>query len=212
MSGQISVSTQVASYLLDIAAIKINLNNPFTWASGWKSPIYCDNRISLSYPDVRTYIKEALINTINDKFSKTEAIAGVATAGIPQGAIVANELKLPFLYVRTQPKGHGLSKQIEGRIIADQKIVVIEDLVSTGGSSMKAIEALRKVSADVLGMVSVFTYGFKQSYDLFEKENIAYYPLSDYNSLLNVAMNQGYIKPDELSKLKAWKENPASWN
>jgi len=212
MADQMSISEQVASYLLEIEAIKISLKEPFTWASGWKSPIYCDNRISLSYPDIRTFIKKALANIILDKYEKTEAIAGVATAGIPQGALVANNLDLPFLYVRSKPKGHGLTNQIEGRIITGQKIVVIEDLVSTGGSSMKAVEALRRVKMDVLGMVSIFTYGFKQSYDLFKKGNISFYSLSDYNTLLDVAMDGGYIKPEELSKLKAWRVNPVSWN
>ncbi len=211
MSEQIPVSEQVARYLLEIEAIRINLDDPFSWASGWKSPIYCDNRISLSYPQIRTYIKNELINLIRNKFKMVEAIAGVATAGIPQGALVADHLGLPFLYVRAKPKEHGLSNQIEGRTKAGQRVVVIEDLVSTGGSSMNAIEALRNAGVEVLGMASIFSYAFQQSVILFEKNELPFYSLSDYEVLIDVALRAGYIMTDEVDQLKAWRMDPAHW-
>jgi orotate phosphoribosyltransferase len=211
MSEQIPVSEQVARYLLEIEAIRINLDDPFSWASGWKSPIYCDNRISLSYPQIRTFIKNELINLIRNKFKMVEAIAGVATAGIPQGALVADHLGLPFLYVRAKPKEHGLSNQIEGRTKAGQRVVVIEDLVSTGGSSMNAIEALRNAGVEVLGMASIFSYAFQQSVVLFEKNELPFYSLSDYEVLIDVALRAGYIMTDEVDQLKAWRMDPAHW-
>jgi orotate phosphoribosyltransferase len=197
--------------LLEIGAIKLNLEKPFTWASGWKSPIYCDNRLALSYPEVRDFIKQTLCKAIESAFQNPDAIAGVATAGIPQGALVADELNLPFIYVRSKAKGHGLSNQIEGRIVKGQKVVVIEDLVSTGGSSLKAIEAIREAGMLVLGMVSIFTYGFDLSYENFHKADINYISLSDYNILIEVAVEQNIISKDQIESLQSWRESPESW-
>lgn len=211
MSVSVSVSKQVALFLLEIEAIKLNLESPYTWASGWKSPIYCDNRISLSYPHIRTYIKEQLSALLREKFREAEVVGGVATAGIPQGALVADYLGLPFLYVRPKPKEHGLSNQIEGRAQAGQQVVVIEDLVSTGGSSMKAIDALRRADMNVLGMISIFSYSFKQSIDLFDKNRITYFSLSNYETLIEVALQQGYVKKNEAEQLKDWRMAPDQW-
>ena len=211
MSESLPVSEQVARHLLSIEAIKINLDNPFTWSSGWKSPIYCDNRISLSYPPIRSYIKQALTDLIRSNFPDTEAIAGVATAGIPQGALVAERLELPFIYVRAKPKEHGLSNQIEGKVEAGKKLVVVEDLVSTGGSSMKAIEALRKSRLHVLGMVSIFTYAFQEAFDLFKEKEVLCFSLSNYEVLIEVALKEGYIEGREVDHLKAWRLDPAHW-
>lgn len=201
----------VAKKLLEISAIKLNVENPFSWASGWKSPIYCDNRLSLSYPEVRTYIKNQLANTIKENFDEVEAIAGVATAGIPQGALVADALNIPFIYVRSKPKGHGMENLIEGKITAGQKVVVIEDLVSTGGSSLKAIEALKKSEFSVLGMVSIFTYGFPIAEENFTKENVKLISLSSYTELIDEALNLNFVTQEQISDLKKWRENPATW-
>jgi orotate phosphoribosyltransferase len=211
MSETLPVSEQVARYLLSIEAIKIRLDDPFTWASGWKSPIYCDNRVSLSYPHIRTYIKQSLSDCIKQYFSHADAIAGVATAGIPQGALVAENLALPFLYVRAKPKGHGLSNQIEGRVEPGQEVVVIEDLVSTGGSSMNAIEALRQAGLEVLGMVSIFTYAFHQASNLFKDKKVLFHSLSNYEVLIEVALKEGYIKEKEVDQLKSWRLDPSNW-
>jgi len=205
------IASEVARKLLEINAIKLNVTNPFTWASGWKSPIYCDNRLSLSYPLVRTFVKEKIIEVIHNEFRETEGIAGVATAGIPQGALVADALNVPFIYVRSKPKGHGMENMIEGKVIKNQKVVVIEDLVSTGGSSLKAIEALRANHIEVLGMVSVFTYGFPIAEENFKKAGIKLITLSNYNTLLNVALSLDYISNDQVNHLKAWRKNPDKW-
>ena len=205
------VARQIVLDLLDIGAIKLNLDEPFTWASGWKSPIYCDNRLALSYPEIRDYIKHALANTVNITFEGPDAIAGVATAGIPQGALVADELGLPFIYVRSKPKGHGLTNQIEGKIVKGQKVVVIEDLVSTGGSSIKAVEAIREADMQVLGMISIFTYGFDLAFDNFRNAKIYYRSLSDYNTLIETAKNNNIISEEQVERLKAWREAPDSW-
>ena len=201
----------VAKKLLEISAIKLNVENPFSWASGWKSPIYCDNRLSLSYPEVRTYIKNELANTIKENFDEVEALAGVATAGIPQGALVADALNIPFIYVRSKPKGHGMENLIEGKITAGQKVVVIEDLVSTGGSSLKAIEALKKSEFSVLGMVSIFTYGFPIAKENFTKEKVKLISLSSYTELIEEALKLNYVTQEQISDLKKWRENPATW-
>lgn len=202
---------KVAKKLLEINAIKLNVESPFSWASGWKSPIYCDNRLSLSYPEVRTYIKNQLANTIKDNFNEVEAIAGVATAGIPQGALVADALNVPFIYVRAKPKGHGMENLIEGKIVAGQKVVVIEDLVSTGGSSLKAIEALKKCDISVLGMVSIFTYGFPVAEENFTNEKVKLISLSSYSELIDEALKLNYVTQEQISDLKKWRENPATW-
>ena len=201
----------VAKKLLEINAIKLNVENPFTWASGWKSPIYCDNRLSLSYPEVRTFIKNQLASTIQENFSGAEAIAGVATAGIPQGALVADALNIPFIYVRSKPKGHGLENLIEGKVTKGQKVVVIEDLVSTGGSSLKAIEALRKSEFSVLGMVSIFTYGFPVAQENFDNAKVPLISLSTYNELIDEALHLNYVTEEQILKLKNWREDPGSW-
>ena len=201
----------VAKKLLEIDAIKLNVDSPFTWASGWKSPIYCDNRLSLSYPEVRTYIKNQIAIAIQENFKEVEAIVGVATAGIPQGALVADALNVPFIYVRSKPKGHGMENMIEGKITTGQKVVVIEDLVSTGGSSLKAIDALKKSKFSVLGMVSIFTYGFPVAEENFAKENVKLISLSSYNELIDEALKLNYVTQEQISNLKKWRENPGAW-
>lgn len=206
-----ALAAHVAALLLEIKAIKLNLHHPFTWSSGIKSPIYCDNRLSLSYPHVRDYIKSALARLINNMYPEAEAIAGVATAGIPQGVLVADLLDLPFLYVRAKPKGHGMENLIEGKTTAGQKIVVVEDLISTGGSSLKASEALKAAGADVLGMVAIFTYGFPIAEKNFAEAAILLTCLSNYEQLIRQAVAQNYIKERDLAPLQAWRKDPGSW-
>ena len=201
----------VASKLLQIEAIKLNYKNPFTWSSGWKSPIYCDNRLSLSYPAIRTFIKESLSQAIKENFASAECIAGVATAGVPQGALVAEELDLPYIYVRPKPKDHGMGNLIEGKITKGQKVVLIEDLISTGGSSLKAAQALQEAGFKVLGMVAIFTYGFETAQKNFEEAGIPLICLSDFSSLLSEAVKQNYIGEDELIYVKSWRLDPANW-
>lgn len=197
--------------LLQVQAIKLNTEKPFTWSSGWKSPIYCDNRLALSYPAVRKSIKEGLTQVIRENFFTAEAIAGVATAGIPQGALVADSMDLPFIYVRPKPKDHGMENLIEGKVTKDQKVVIIEDLVSTGGSSLKAAQALRDAGFNVLGMVSIFNYGFDIATRNFYEANISLISLSDYSHLLTYALQENYITESELISLKAWRVDPANW-
>ncbi len=206
-----SVSQTVAAMLLEIGAIKINLRRPYTWSSGWKSPIYCDNRLSLSYPDIRNYIKEELAKSIKTSFPEVEAIAGVATAGIPQGALVADKLGLPFIYVRSSPKGHGLENMIEGKVVKKQKVVILEDLVSTGGSSLKAAEALQAQRVKVLGMAAIFTYGFNLAEENFRKAGLSLIVLSTYADMLQVAVAENIIKEKDLVHLKSWRVDPESW-
>lgn len=205
------LATEVASNLLKIGAIKLSPEEPFTWASGWKSPIYCDNRLSLSFPDVRSKIKTALSLAISNSFSGIDVIAGVATAGIPQGALVAEELGLPFIYVRSKSKGHGLQNMIEGKIEKGQKVVLIEDLISTGGSSLAAADALKEAGAEITGMVAIFTYGFDISTENFKKHNVDLVVLSDYNYLINHAQDERMFENDVLKTLKEWREDPGSW-
>ncbi len=203
---------KIAKMLLDIDAIKLNVESPFIWASGWNSPIYCDNRLSLSYPATRSFIKDKLVEAIKNSFQNLEAVVGVATAGIPQGALVADALNLPFIYVRSKPKGHGMENMIEGKITPGQKVVVIEDLVSTGGSSLKAVDALRKNNIDVLGMVSIFTYGFSLAEQNFNKSQVKLISLSNYNDLIDEALKLNYVTKEQIENLKKWKENPSEWN
>ncbi len=203
---------KIAERLLEIKAIKLQPNKPFTWASGWKSPIYCDNRISLSHPKVRTYIRQSLVEAIEDKFGKPDAIAGVATAAIAQGALVAEAMGLPFVYVRSSPKDHGRENLIEGEVRKGQSIVVIEDLISTGGSSLKAVKALRDAGCKVNGMISVFTYGFKVAEDNFKKEKCRVISLCDYDTLIAKAVDSKYVRASDLETLKAWKEKPEAWS
>ncbi|WKN33249.1 orotate phosphoribosyltransferase [Porifericola rhodea] len=206
-----SVAEIIARMFLDIGVVKLNTESPFVWSSGWKSPIYCDGRLSLSYPQVRSYIKEELSELIKRRFPQVEAIAGVATAGVPQGALVADALDLPFLYVRTKPKGHGMENMVEGEVIKGQKIVVIEDLVSTGGSSLKATAALDLSGLDVLGLVSVFTYGFDEARERFADAEIPFICLSNYDVLIKEAVEQNLISATDLSSLQAWRKAPHLW-
>ncbi len=205
------MSKTVAGMLLKIGAIKINLRRPYTWSSGWNSPIYCDNRLSLSYPDIREYIKKELAKSIKSSFPDVEAIAGVATAGIPQGALVADELGLPFIYVRSKPKGHGLENMIEGKVVKKQKVVVLEDLVSTGSSSLKAAEALKSQKVKVLGMAAIFTYGFDLADENFKNAGFPLIVLSSYADMLQVAVSEKIIKEKDLIQLKSWRVDPESW-
>ncbi len=204
-------SLNVAKLLLESEAVKLSPENPFTWASGWKSPIYCDNRKTLAFPKTRTFIKEALSNVVKTSFPEVEVIAGVATGAIAQGSLVADLLNKPFCYIRSAPKDHGLSNLIEGNLQVGQKVVIIEDLISTGGSSLKAVEAVRNAGAIVLGMVAIFTYGFSTSTEAFEKANVKLITLTNYNDLIDLALQSGYIQPSSIEMLKKWRENPANW-
>lgn len=203
---------KVAEYLLQIKAIVLQPKNPFTWASGWKSPIYCDNRKTLSFPLIRNYIRHEMASAIEEKFGKPDLIAGVATGAIAQGALVAQELGLPFVYVRPEPKSHGLENQIEGVIEKEQTVVVVEDLVSTGGSSLKAVDALKNAGCRVKGMAAIFTYNFVQTEENFKKNNCELVTLCDYNFLLKKAVESKFIKQNELETLNKWRENPKEWN
>lgn len=202
---------KIAEYLLQIKAVKLQPDQPFVWASGWKSPIYCDNRKTLSYPQIRTFIRQQFVNVINQEFAKPDVIAGVATGGIAQGALVAQDMGLPFVYVRSEAKKHGLTNMVEGVVEAGQNVVVIEDLISTGGSSIKAIEALREKGCNVKGMVSIFTYGFEEAKENLKKINCITTSLCDYNTLVEVALKQNYITESDLESLKQWRESPFSW-
>ncbi len=206
-----NIASEISEILLEINAIKLSPQEPFTWASGWNSPIYCDNRKSLSFPDARTTIKENLAEVIKEKFKGVEAIAGVATAGIPQGALVADFLGLPFIYVRSKAKGHGLENMIEGKVVPGQKVVVIEDLISTGGSSLQAIKALKNSDISVLGLVAIFTYEFPQADENFNNENVTFFTLSNYSTLIDVALNKNLIQPSDVKMLKEWRESPETW-
>lgn len=202
---------KIAEFLLQIKAIKLQPNKPFTWASGWKSPIYCDNRVTLSYPKVRTFIRQEFVNAIIEKFGKPDVIAGVATGGIAQGALVAQELGLPFVYIRSEAKKHGLTNLIEGVVEKGQSVVVIEDLISTGGSSLKAVEALREAGCEVKGMAAIFTYGFKTATDNFKAAKCKLITLSNYELLIKQALQSNYITDKDLKSLQQWRENPAEW-
>jgi len=201
----------VAAKLLKIKAVKLQPSNPFTWASGWKSPIYCDNRKTLSYPDLRNFIKIELARLIREKYDHVDAIAGVATGAIAQGAMVAEELGLPFVYVRSSPKDHGLENLIEGDLKPRMKVVVIEDLISTGGSSLKAVEAIRADGSDVIGMLAIFTYGFPEADDAFRKAKVELTALSNYDAVLETALATNYIHESELKTLQEWRISPSTW-
>lgn len=201
----------VAEKLLRVNAVKLNVKEPYTWASGWKSPIYCDNRKVLSFPYIRDYFKSELCHVIFEKFPDAEALAGVATAGIAWGAMAADQLKLAYMYVRPKPKEHGLANQVEGHYEKGQKVVVIEDLVSTGGSSLQAVDVLKRAGLNVTGMVSLFTYGFPVAAAAFARAGIAYYSLSDYASLIEVARANGMVSAGEEAVLLKWRDDPAGW-
>jgi orotate phosphoribosyltransferase len=202
----------IAEKLLQINAIKLNPRAPFTWASGWKSPIYCDNRKVLSFPFIRDFIKSEMCNVIFQDFGGADLIAGVATAGIAWGAMAADQLKLPFIYVRPKPKEHGLGNQIEGYYEKGQKTVVVEDLVSTGKSSLQVVDVLKNEGLDIIGMVSIFTYGFPVAQDAFQSAGLAYKSLTNYETLISLATDKGQVKPEDESILLNWRKDPANWN
>jgi len=211
MFNKSEIEQQVAEFLLQIKAIKLQPDNPFTWASGWKSPIYCDNRVTLSHPTIRTYIRQKLSLVIQEEFGASGCIAGVATAGIPQGALVAQELGLPFIYVRSKPKDHGTGSMIEGEVIPGQRVVVIEDLISTGKSSLQAVEALRNAGLEVAGLAAIFSYGFDQATENFKEAKCKFYTLSNYNALLKYAEENNYISAEDTEVLRKWRVSPSTW-
>ena len=202
----------IAEKLLQIKAIKLSIEHPFTWASGWKSPIYCDNRKVLSFPFVRDFIKSEMCNVIFQSFPDADMIAGVATAGIPWGAMAADQLKLPYIYVRPKPKEHGLGNQIEGFFEKEKRVVVVEDLISTGKSSLQVVDVLRNAGLQIEGMVSIFNYGFDEARRAFEKANVTLKSLTDYDSLIALAIAQLSLSNEEQEALLKWRENPAVWN
>lgn len=206
-----NMKKELAAKLLEIKAIKLQPNDPFTWASGWKSPFYCDNRKTLSFPALRTYIKNALVEAVKANFPEAECVAGVATGAIAQGALVAEELQLPFVYVRSKPKDHGMENLIEGSLEPQKKVVVIEDLISTGGSSLKAVEALRRNGNEVVGMVAAYTYGFPIAEKAFEEAKVRLVTLTDYESVVSQALATGYIKEGDTALLNEWRCDPANW-
>ena len=205
------VKEQLAKELLAIKAIKLQPANPFTWASGWKSPFYCDNRKTLSYPALRTYIKNEFAKLIKANFPEVEVIAGVATGAIAQGALVADLLELPFVYVRSAPKDHGLENLVEGCLPEGAKVVVVEDLISTGGSSLKAVNALRNMNSKVIGMVASYTYGFPVAKEAFEKADVKLLTLTDYEAVVETALKTGYISEGQIETLHEWRKNPSEW-
>lgn len=211
MKYNTEIATVVAEYLLQIKAIKLDNANPFTWASGIKSPIYCDNRKTLSYPKIRTNIRQNLVRIIAESFGDVDVIAGVATGAIAQGVLVAQEIGLPFIYVRSSNKGHGLQNKIEGAFEEGQSVVVVEDLVSTGGSSLAAVEALRNAGMNVKGMVAIFSYGLDIAIKNFADANCKLYTLTDYTTVIDHAITNNYVKKEDLESLLEWKKDPANW-
>lgn len=207
-----TTSAILSEYLLQIKAIQLNVQNPFTWASGWKSPVYCDNRIILSYPEVRNFVKKQLVQIVRERFPEANCIAGVATAGIPHGAMIADELGLPMVYVRDKPKGHGMQNTIEGRLPENANIVVVEDVISTGKSSLKAVDDLKATGANILGMVAIYTYEFDIAKERFESYQIPLYTITNYSALIPVAVEQGYVSSEYNNTLAEWRKDPASWD
>ena len=206
------LQTQFAAKLLEVKAIKLQPQDPFTWASGWKSPFYCDNRKTLSFPTLRTYVKTELTRLIMEEFPEAEAVAGVATGAIAQGALVADVLGLPFAYVRSKPKDHGLENLIEGELKPGSKVIVVEDLISTGGSSLKAVEAIRAKGNEVIGMVASYTYGFPVAIEAFKNANVELITLTDYEHVVAEALETGYISESDITLLNEWRKDPAHWN
>ncbi|MEM6800291.1 MAG: orotate phosphoribosyltransferase [Bacteroidota bacterium] len=204
-------SSKIAEYLLKIKAVRLSVKEPFTWSSGWKSPIYCDNRLSLSYPEVRNYIKAAFVSMIREKFPEAEAIAGVATGAIALGALVADAMDLPMVYIRSKAKGHGMQNLVEGKVEPSAKYVVIEDLVSTGGSSVKAVKALQESGAKVLATIAIFSYGFPQATEAFEQTGTPYYSLTNLVELLQKAQDFDYLQASEQSLIFEWQKDPEKW-
>jgi len=205
------INRKVAGLLLQSKAIILEPAKPFTWSSGWQSPIYCDNRVTLSYPEIRNYIKEAFTRVIKEAFPSPDLVAGVATGAIAQGVLVAEAMNLPFVYVRPSAKGHGRQNLIEGRLLPGQKVVVVEDLISTGGSSLKAVEALRQAGAEVAGMVAIFSYGFQLAEDNFRDAKVALRTLTDYHTLIETALESGDIQSEQVDLLQEWRMNPSQW-
>ena len=211
MNNLNEVEQKVAESLLQIKAIKLQPKSPFTWASGWRSPIYCDNRITLSYPAIRTYIRQKLAKLIQEEFGSVDMISGVATAGIPQGVLVAQDLGLPFTYVRSSAKDHGRQNLIEGEVVSGQRVVVVEDLVSTGKSSLQAVKALREAGCNVVGLVSIFSYGFDEAVQNFGEAKCAFFSLCDYNALIQVAAERNYIMEEDVDVLRLCLVSPSTW-
>ncbi len=211
MINKSEVEQKVAEFLLQIKAIKLQPSKPFTWASGWKSPIYCDNRITLSHPSIRTYIRQQLSTLIQEEFGSVSVIAGVATAGIPQGALVAQELGLPFIYVRAKAKEHGRGNLIEGEYTPGQRVVVVEDLISTGKSSLQAVHALREAGCEVAGLVGIFNYGFDAADENFKNAKCRFLTLSNYTALIEYAAEHNFVSAEDLNILRKWRENPEAW-
>jgi orotate phosphoribosyltransferase len=211
MINKSEIEQKVAEFLLQIKAIKLQPNNPFTWASGWKSPIYCDNRITLSHPAIRTYIRQKLSTLIQEEFGSVSVIAGVATAGIPQGVLVAQELGLPFIYVRAKAKEHGTGNLIEGEFSPGQRVVVVEDLISTGKSSLQAVQALREAGCEVAGLVGIFNYGFDAADENFKNAKCRFLTLSNYNALIEYAAEHSFVSADDIKLLRKWREDPQAW-
>lgn len=210
MAELLKNANRLASYLLQIKAIQINLQNPYTWTSGWRSPIYCDNRKVLSYPEVRTFVKKSLAD-LSEKFERFNVIAGVATAGIPYGALLADELGLPFVYVRSQAKGHGLQNKIEGHLPENSKVLVVEDTLSTGKSSLEAIGALESANCEIIGLVALYSYNFPQMIDSFKARDIHFESITNYDNLLNIGIDNNLILKDELETLNLWRQSPRDW-
>ena len=206
-----SIATEFAARLLEVKAVKVQPDEPFTWASGWKSPFYCDNRKTLSYPKLRTFVKDNLAKLVKDNFSEADAVAGVATGAIAQGALVADMLGLPFCYVRSKAKDHGMGNLIEGTLPEGSKVVVVEDLISTGGSSLKAVEALRAAGFEVVGMVAAYTYGFPIAEQAFQNAGVKLLTLTNYEAVVSVAIESGYITADQQPTLNEWRKDPANW-
>ena len=202
---------RIAELLLEAQAIKLSPEKPFIWSSGWNSPIYCDNRVALSYPDTRTFIKKVLADLIRKEYPDVEAVVGVATGGIAQGALVADILELPFAYVRPEPKKHGMGNQIEGRLEKGQSVIIIEDLISTGGSSLKVVDVLRSAGIEVAGMVAIFTYGFELAEQNFKDKDVKLSTICNYNALIESALEHNYITESQVESLSAWRLNPAQW-
>lgn len=207
-----SLSKIIAADLLEIKAVSLSPSSPFTWASGIQSPIYTDNRVTLAYPEVRSRIEHAFADLVKEKFPEVEVIAGTATAGIPHGAIIADYLDLPFAYIRSKPKDHGAGNQIEGRVSKGQKMVLVEDLISTGGSVLEAVAAAQREGVEVLGVIAIFTYQLEKAATQFEKSQVPLYTLTDYSELIQIAQETGYVTAEELEMLKKFKDNQETWN
>ncbi|MCE7059946.1 orotate phosphoribosyltransferase [Dyadobacter sp. CY343] len=205
------ISKRVAELLLEAQAIKLSPEKPFQWSSGWLSPIYCDNRVALCYPDTRTFIKKALAEIIRAEYPGAQAVVGVATGGIAQGALVADLLELPFAYVRPEPKKHGMGNQIEGRLEKGQSLIIIEDLISTGGSSLKVVDVLREAGYEVAGMIAIFTYGFAAAENNFKEKNVKLTTISNYNALIETALELNYVSASQVESLSAWRQAPDQW-